>query len=91
MTGGKRRRYYSTEDIQQAIQAQWEEGMSLRQASKPFSLPKLTILDHLSQDHGLDRSRLPYLSKEEELRLLEKIQVLVDWGFPLTGQDCAIL
>ncbi len=61
--------------------------MSLRQAREPFSVGKLTILDHLSQDHGLDRDRLPNLSKEKELQLLEKIQVLVNWGCPLTGRD----
>ena len=65
--------------------------MSLRQASKPFSVGKLTIQDHLSQDHGLDRSRLLILSKEEELKLLEKIQVLVDCGSLSQDETCAIL
>ncbi len=61
--------------------------MSLRQESECVSMHKLTILDHLSQDHGLDRDRLPNLSKEKELQLLEKIQVVAYWGFPLTGRD----
>jgi hypothetical protein len=38
--GGKKRRHYSAEDIQQAAQSHQEEGMSLRQASERFSVPK---------------------------------------------------
>ncbi len=41
--------------------------------------------ESMSLRQDLDLGRPPILSKEEELQLLEKIQVLADWGFPLTG------
>jgi hypothetical protein len=87
MAGGKRRRNYSAEDVEQAVQAHREEGLSLRQASERFGVPKSTILDHMMDGHGTDIGRPPILTKEEELQLLEKIQILADWGFPLTGRD----
>jgi hypothetical protein len=43
--------------------------------------------ESMSLRQDLDLGRPPILSKEEELQLLEKIQVLADWGFPLTGWD----
>jgi hypothetical protein len=68
------------------VNATKEDGLSLHQASKLFNVPKSTIKDHLDDDHS-SMGRPIVLSAEEEVQLLEKIQVLADWGFPLTGQD----
>jgi hypothetical protein len=87
MPPGKRRTGYTAEDVQLAVNATKEDGLSLRQASELFNVPKSTIKDHLDDDHSSNMGRPTVLSAEEEVQLLEKIQVLADWGFPLTGQD----
>jgi hypothetical protein len=87
MAPGKRRKTYTAEDVEQAVLAHQEEGLSLRQASERFNVPKSTIKDHLADSHSSDIGRPTVLSKEEEIQLLERIQVMADWGFPLTGRD----
>ena len=87
MAPGKRRKEYTAEDVEQAVKAHQEEGISLRQASERYNVPKSTIKDHLMDNHSSEIGRPTVLSKEEELQLLEKVQVMSDWGFPLTGKD----
>jgi transposase len=87
MPPGKRRVQYSAEDVKLAVRATKEEGLSLRKASEKYNVPKSTIKDYLSDGHGSAMGRPTVLSDEEEVQLLEKIEVLANWGFPLSQRD----
>ncbi len=71
---------YTEDDVQLAVNATKEDGLILRQASELFNVPKSTTKDLLDDDHSSNMGRPTVLSVEEEVQLLEKIQVLADWG-----------
>jgi transposase len=87
MAPGARRKSYNAEDVEEAVNAVKVEGLSLRVASERYNVPKSTIKDHLADGHGSVIGRPTVLSQEEEDQLLEKIQILAEWGFPLTERD----
>jgi transposase len=75
MPAKKRRENYTSEDVDNAVNATKEDGLSIRQASEQFGVPKLTILDRLRGSHGDTMGRPIVLSEDEETQLLERIQV----------------
>jgi len=81
MPPGKRRKDYSLEDVELAVRATKEEGLSLRQASERFSVPKSTIKDHINENHRSNMGRPSVLSSDEENQLLEKVQA---WDYKHT-------
>jgi hypothetical protein len=87
MPPGKRRKNYNDANVEQAVKAVKEEGMSLRQASEAFNVPKSTILDNTKKDQLTAIGRPTVLTAREETLILESVQLLASWGFPLHGDD----
>ncbi len=87
MPPGKLRKNYNDANVEQAVKAVKEEGMSLRQASEAFNVPKSTILDNTKKDQLTAIGRPTVLTAREETLILESVQLLTTWGFPLHGDD----
>ncbi|GFN95560.1 tigger transposable element-derived protein 6-like protein [Plakobranchus ocellatus] len=63
------------------------EGISVREASKQFGIPRRTLRNHISS--GLTEKRLgrkPLLSDEEEQLLVDRIARFANIGLPLTAK-----
>jgi hypothetical protein len=78
---------YSKEDLEKAINAVQEEGMSMREACKEFNVPRTTLGDRIHQRHGVINGRQPELTPDEETMLVDRMKLLGVWGFPFTAQD----
>lgn len=81
-----RRKTYDIKDLPLAVQAV-KDGMSLRKAEEEFSIPKSTIKDNLEKEQLKPIGRPPVLTDVEEKMLLEYVDLLATWGFPMDGED----
>ncbi len=73
MPPGKLWKNYNDANVEQAVKAVKEEGMSLRQASKAFNEPKFTILDNTKKDQLTAIGRPTVLTAREETLILESV------------------
>jgi transposase len=87
MAPGPRRKKYTAEDLQLAVLAVKEQGYSVRKASEEFNVPKSTIQDGLAEGHDHKIGRPMVLSEVEEDMLVELLQIMANWGFPLSQMD----
>jgi hypothetical protein len=59
----------------------------MRKASEEFNVPKSTIQDGLAEGHEHKTGRSIVLSEVEEDMLIELLQIMENWGFPLSRMD----
>ena len=80
------RRQWSDEDMQNAITAVEQNGISLRHASEMYGVPRTTLHDHVTGrvEHGVLPGPKPYLSKEEEEELVSFCVRCASIGYPHT-------
>jgi hypothetical protein len=64
-----------------------KEGMSLRKAAEEFGIPKSTIKDNITKEEPTPIGRPTVLTDTEEKMLLEYVEILATWGFPMDGED----
>lgn len=76
---------FSEENVQAAITA-IQEGMSRREAEMEFGVPKTTLGRRLKGPSNKP-GRPPVLTAEEETIIVDRIQIMCQWGFPLDGSD----
>lgn len=95
-SGVKRPRYkkprgphrpYMSEELQDAVHAVKEEGMSIREASVLFGIPKSTLHDRVTGAHGIYEGHQTVLTREEEEMITDRLKYMATWGFPLTTLD----
>ena len=75
---------WSPEQMQKAITAVRENGVSISAAAKEHNVPRKTLSDKVNEKHPLKPGRKTALSSEEELALVNYITYMADHAFPLT-------
>ncbi len=71
-----------------------QKGMSKRDAAREYNIPRTTLTRRLISGTSTGTSkpgRPPVLTPLEEEMIIERIQVMCDWGFPLSGCDLRYL
>lgn len=84
------RHKYTPELFAAAVKAVRDGTMSFGEASKHFGVPKTTLHDRINSKATEDLGRPTELSKDEEELVVERLQVMGEWGFPLTTKDLVL-
>ena len=63
------------------------EGMSIRQASKRFSIPRSTLHNKINSKYKNCICAPAIFIYDEEQLFSSRIKVMCDWGFPLDKLD----
>ena len=74
---------WSPEQMQKAITAVRENGVSISAAAKEHNVPRKTLSDKVNEKHPLKPGRKTALSSEEELALVNYITNIADQAFIL--------
>ncbi|CAG2198780.1 unnamed protein product [Mytilus edulis] len=82
----KKRKSYTTESLQKAVNDVKHNNMSLRKSSMKYGVPVMTIHDHIAGkvDDGAKPGRPTVLSFEVERKIVEKIKNAAKQGFGIT-------
>lgn len=92
MTGKARNRgirsKWTKEDLQNAVAAVKEGGMSRQGASKTFSIPRRTLSRYVDKNENKKSAmgRKPVLTADQERELSSRIIRLAEVGYPLTSK-----
>ena len=89
-TPGSRRYLDFNEDNLQAGIKAVQEGMSRREAEQEFGIPRTTLGRRLKGQSSTP-GRPPVLTMVEENVIVDRIQLMCGWGFPLDGTDLRYL
>ena len=83
-----RRCQYTEETVKKAIEAV-RDGMTQREASKRFSIPRATIGDKIASHHTstFGGQCIPVLSDGEEKTIARSICTMDDWGYAVGKLD----
>ncbi len=81
MAQEKRRKNYTSEDVDLAVQAV-KDGMSFCDAAEQFGVPMSTIKDRASGAHGSNIGQPTVLSLEEEKMICDMAILLGGGGSP---------
>jgi hypothetical protein len=76
----KLRKNYNDANVEQAVKAVKEEGMSLRQASEAFNVPKSTILENTKKDQLTAIGKPTVLTAREETLIFESCPAFGNLG-----------
>ena len=81
-------RNWSEEDLQNAMKAvNRGRGISVREASRRFSVPRRTLRNHINTKSTKKRmGRIPILSECEEQAFVQRISRFAAVGIPLTAK-----
>lgn len=85
------RKYGNSEDRVQAALQEIAKGMSQREASRTFKIPRGTIQNRIAGRHVGKPGHPTVLSDVEETSLVDHVKLLGDWGFPLDKFDLKML
>jgi hypothetical protein len=88
--GSSRRRQYSEEAMQRAID-DVNGGMSQRDAAAAHSVPRQTMADKIKGKHRLSSGGQPVFTEAEEITIAKNIATLGDWGFPVNTTDVRLM
>ena len=83
--GSRRYLDFTDKDVEAAVKA-IQEGMSKRDAEKEFGIPKTTLCRRLKGASNKP-GRHPVLTMLEDNIIVDRIQIMCRWGFPLDGSD----
>ena len=79
---------YSDEQLSEAIEKVRSGEHNPYSASKFYKIPRTTITNHISGKTSSFRvGRPPILNNEQEKLLVDLVNQLADWGYPLEKQD----
>ena len=82
---------YTASQLQKAIRAVKSGQMSIRKASRKYSMPYGTVFNHCHGLHKLKTGGQPRLSSEAENKLAETIETLAQWKVPVDFMDVRLL
>ena len=78
---------YSNEKLEECLREVKRGALTQRAAAEVFNIPRSTIKNKLAGKHSKPVGRPPVLSYGEERLILQRVQLLCDYGFPATPQD----
>ncbi len=65
--------------------------MSIRAAAKHYGVPRVTMMDRLSERRGSTLGKPTELSAEEEDYLVERLVLMGTWGFPIIKKELTLM
>jgi hypothetical protein len=80
---------YSPQDMEAAIKAVTEEGVTLRVAALEFNVPRSTLSDHIQGKHLKAHGHATILKFEEEKRIVQCLTYASICGWPMDRIDVA--
>ena len=78
-------------DFSKALSEIQNKKLSIRQASKKYGIPRITLGDHNSGRHVGKHGKLPVFNEHEEKVIVDHLLVVSEWGFPFSKFDLRIL
>lgn len=87
------RRYadYTEETLAEALSVIKSKSMSLRETSKKYKISLGTLSRKLKKKNMNKYGRPTVLTEQEEQKIVEGLQVVGEWGFPLTTTDLQLV
>ena len=84
---------WTYDQMDKAIQAVIDNGISIRQAAEEFNVPKSTLGDQISGRtlHSVKSGRSKYLSDEEEDILVKFLLKCASIGYPRSRKEVILL
>ena len=89
--GARRYKDYSIEKREECLHEVKRGALTQHVASKVFNIPRNTIKNKLAGKHSKPVGRPPVVSYGEERLILQRVQLLCDYGFHATPQDVRYL
>ena len=90
--GSNRYMDYEESKVDEAVDAVRTGNMSQRVAAVEFNIPRTTLKRRLNEGKPKNKpGRPPVLTEEVEAVLLQRIELMCTWGFPLDGEDLRYL
>ena len=78
---------YTEEMLEECVRRVKSSNLTQRDAEKECNIPRSTIKNKLSGKHPKAVGQPPVLSFDEERLILNCIQLMCDYGFPVMPQD----
>ena len=78
---------YTDDKLDECITRIRSGNLSQRNAEKEYKIPRSTIKNKLAGNHKKTIGRPPVITLEEEKLILNRVQLMCDYGFPATAQD----
>lgn len=88
---GRRYQNYTKDDMQRALEEVTCGRLSASDAAKRFSIPRRTLIDKLSGKHPGTSGGQPVFSKTEEELIVNTLQAVSSWGYPLSPLEVRLL
>jgi len=88
---GNYRSRYSKETFEEALEAVRSKRMSIRAAAKHYGVPRVTMMDRLSERRGSRLGKPTELSAEEEDYMVERLVLMGTWGFPIIKKELTLM
>ena len=85
--GSRRYKDYTEEMLEECVRRIKSGNLTQRDAEKEYSIPRSTIKNKLSGKHLKPVGQPLVLSFDEERLILNRVQLMCDYGFPATPQD----
>lgn len=82
---------YSNEKMEEALQNVLEGTLTIREASRRFSIPFGTLYNKYKGRHGGRPGRPTIFTRKEEVAILKAASKCSDWGFPLSLMDVRMM
>ena len=85
--GSRHYKDYTKEMLEECVQRVKSGNLTQRDAEKEYNISRSIIKNKLSGKHPKPVGRPPVLSFDEERLILNRVQLMCDYGFPVTPQD----
>ena len=87
IAGTCRYKDYTKEILDEYVRRVKSGNLTQRDAEKEYNKPRSTIKNQLAGKHPKPVGRPPVQSYDEERLILNRVQLMCDYGFPATPQD----
>ncbi|KAG5886397.1 hypothetical protein JTB14_025572 [Gonioctena quinquepunctata] len=91
LLGSRSYRNYSKEKLGETLGKVVGGTLSIREATRQFSIPFGTLCNRFKGIHGNDPGRPTIFTHDEELAILKSAAKCTDWGFPLSLLDMRMM
>ncbi|KAG5897541.1 hypothetical protein JTB14_004316 [Gonioctena quinquepunctata] len=91
LRGSRSYRNYSKEKLEEALGKVVDGTLSIREATRQFSIPFGTLYNRFKGIHGNNPGRPTIFTHDEELAILKSAAKCADWGFPLSLLDMRMM
>jgi len=83
---------YSDAALKEAVDNVKQGSLCIREASNAYNIPYATLWRKVNTVQMKKPGVQPVLKEEEEAKFVKMIEILIDWKFPITGDDiCTIV